>query len=66
MLVEERKKEQERERMLNECQDSIERKRLEKILAMEKADANEFIIKFNKEMDNKIKDYKAILDKKVL
>lgn len=66
MLVEERKKEQERERMLNECQDPIERKRLEKILAMEKADANEFIIKFNKEMDNKIKDYKAILDKKVL
>lgn len=48
MLVEERKKEQEREILLQECKDPDEKKRLTKILAMEKADANERIVSFNK------------------
>jgi hypothetical protein len=48
LLVDERKKEQERENLLQQCSDPNEKKRLTKILAMEKAEANEKIVSFNK------------------
>ena len=48
MLYEERIKEDERLDMLSNCKNETEKKRLEKILAMEKSQANEKIIDFNK------------------
>ena len=48
MLVEEREKEDERIMLVNNCKDEKEKKRLEKILSMEKADANEQIIEKTK------------------
>lgn len=48
MLYEERIKEDERIEMLANCKNEVEKRRLEKILSMEKSQANEKIIDFNK------------------
>lgn len=48
MLYEERIKEDERIEMLGNCKNEVEKRRLEKILSMEKSQANEKIIDFNK------------------
>lgn len=61
MLVEERNLELEREKILIECKDQAERKRLQRVLSIEKTDANEKILKFSKEMDDKIMKYKLSL-----
>lgn len=63
-MVEERRKEDERLSLLVNIRDPLEKKRLEKILAMEKTQANEKIVEFNKQMDKKLLEFKRELDKK--
>jgi hypothetical protein len=61
VLTEEREKEEEREQLYVKTKDPIEKKRLEKILAFERARSSERINKINEEINIKLEQYEKRL-----
>jgi hypothetical protein len=62
-LSEEKLLEVERDKLYNDCDNLNEKKRLEKIISMERAASSQKIIEMNKEIERKIKIYEEMLRK---
>jgi hypothetical protein len=62
-LSEEKLLELERDKLYNNCDNPIEKKRLEKIISMERAASSQKIIEMNKEIERKLKVYEEMLRK---
>lgn len=62
-LADEKIREKERVELHSECVNPVEKKRLEKIIYMERAHASQKILEMNKEIELKLKQYEDMLRK---
>ena len=62
-LEEEKIKDEERDMLHKDCKNLVEKKRLEKIISMERAHSSKKIIEINQEIDAKVKQFEDMLRK---
>ena len=66
LFCEKQKKEnQNRDKLLNEEKDEVAKRRLAKILAMQRAQSSDKIAEYNKMIDVKLEEYKTELEKQI-